>query len=75
MNLDLAGIAASTGSACSSGSIEPSQVLLAMKVPEDVRRGALRFSYATFTTINELDYVLEQLLYIIEKIPNKATYA
>jgi cysteine desulfurase len=75
MNLDLAGIAASTGSACSSGSIEPSQVLLAMKVPEAIRKGALRFSFAPFTTFSELDYVLEQLLDIFEKIPNKAKYA
>jgi len=75
MNLDLAGVAVSSGSACSSGSIEPSRVLLAMKLSEEIRKGTLRFSFAPFTTTVEIDYVVEQLVQIIKKIPSKAAYA
>jgi cysteine desulfurase len=55
MKLDLAGVACSTGSACSSGSLLPSPVLRAMGVPDDVLRSAMRFSFGPATTAAELD--------------------
>jgi len=65
MQLDLAGIAVSVGSACSSGSITKSHVLRAMNLPQEVINGAIRFSYGRYTTKEELDYTLEQLERII----------
>jgi cysteine desulfurase len=55
MKLDLDGVACSTGSACSSGSLLPSPVLQAMGVPDDVLRSAMRFSFGPGTTVAELD--------------------
>ncbi|HEY1548271.1 MAG TPA: aminotransferase class V-fold PLP-dependent enzyme [Kofleriaceae bacterium] len=59
--LDLAGVAASTGAACTSGSIEPSPVLLALGQPPDQAREAVRFSLGPGTTRGEIDSVLELL--------------
>ena len=61
MSLDLQGVAISTGSACSSGSLEPSHVLKAMSVPETYLYGALRLSMGRSTTPDDIDYVLERL--------------
>jgi cysteine desulfurase len=61
MGLDLQGVAISTGSACSSGSLEPSHVLKAMAVPETHLYGALRLSMGRSTTPDDIDYVLELL--------------
>lgn len=61
MSLDLQGVAISTGSACSSGSLEPSHVLKAMAVPETHLYGALRLSMGRSTTPDDIDYVLELL--------------
>ncbi|ETX06923.1 MAG: cysteine desulfurase [Candidatus Entotheonella gemina] len=61
MSLDLQGVAISTGSACSSGSLEPSHVLKAMAVPETHLYGALRLSMGRSTTPDDIDYVLECL--------------
>ena len=58
MSLDLQGVAISTGSACSSGSLEPSHVLRAMRVPRPYLHGALRFSMGRSTTADDIDYVL-----------------
>jgi cysteine desulfurase len=55
LRLDAAGVAVSTGSACTTGSTEPSPVLLAMGIPRKVARGALRFSLSRFTTEEEVD--------------------
>ncbi|MDI3327537.1 MAG: cysteine desulfurase family protein [Alicyclobacillaceae bacterium] len=55
MNLDLAGIAASSGSACTSGSLQPSHVLSAMGVPEDLVRSSVRFSFSSHTTMEEVE--------------------
>ena len=67
-NLDLEGIAASAGSACSSGSLEPSHVLIAMgKTPEEAR-GSIRFSFGKHNTVAEIDYAVEILRKIIEKL-------
>lgn len=66
--LDKEGIAASSGSACSSGSFEPSHVLQAMNVPETALRGAVRFSLSRQNTEAEIDRVLEVLPGIVAKL-------
>lgn len=68
LNLDLKGIAASSGSACTSGSLDPSHVLLAIGRSHEVAHGSLRMSLGYFTTEEELDYVLEVLPGIVEKL-------
>ena len=68
MHLDLAGIACSSGSACSTGSVEPSHVLTAMGVPWDRAVAALRFSFWKENSPEEVDYVVEQLPGIVAKV-------
>ena len=63
--LDVAGVCCSTGSACASGSSEPSPVLIAMGLPEDVIEGAIRFSLSKFNTPAEVDAVIEILSEIL----------
>ncbi len=65
--LDLAGVAASTGAACTSGSIEPSPVLLALGWPADQAREAIRFSLGPATTRDEIDTVLELLPRLVDR--------
>lgn len=62
------GICASTGSACSSGSLEPSHVLQAMKIPFTFAHGTIRFSLSIYNTEEEVDYVLEVLPGVIKKL-------
>ena len=62
LNLDLAGIAASSGSACSSGSIEPSHVLMAMHLPDNRLRSALRLTLGRSTSDGDLAYALDALV-------------
>lgn len=68
MRLNQAGIAASLGSACASGSMEPSHVLRAMNVPADLLRGAVRFSLSRDTTIDDVERVLQALPEIIGRL-------
>ncbi|MBI5183679.1 MAG: cysteine desulfurase NifS [Nitrospinae bacterium] len=68
INLDLEGIAVSTGSACSSGSLEPSHVLVAMGIPYEVIHGSLRFSLGRENTEEDIERVLEVLPPIVEKV-------
>lgn len=68
LNLDLEGICASTGSACSSSSLEPSHVLLAMGVPHEQAHGSLRFSLGRWTTEDEIERVLDVLPGIVAKL-------
>jgi len=70
--LDLAGIAASSGSACSSGSLEPSPVLLAMGYDEDVARSVVRFSLGWTTQPHDIELVLQQLPAIVARCRNAA---
>ncbi|PTV94570.1 cysteine desulfurase [Rhodobacter aestuarii] len=65
MKLDRAGIAASTGSACASGAVEPSHVVRAMGVPFTAAHGVVRFSISRFTTEDEIDRLLETLPAIV----------
>ncbi len=66
--LDLNGIAASSGSACTSGSLDPSHVLLAMGLPHEIAHGSLRLTLSDFTTPEEVDYVLDVLPGIVERL-------
>ncbi|HYN84111.1 MAG TPA: cysteine desulfurase family protein [Pyrinomonadaceae bacterium] len=61
INLDMQGVAVSTGSACSSGSLEPSPVILALGRDDELARGSIRFSIGKDTTDEDIDYVLEVL--------------
>ncbi len=66
--LDRAGIAASSGSACTSGSLEPSHVLKAMGVPFTSAHGSIRFSLSRYTTDQEIDYVCAAMPRIVERL-------
>jgi cysteine desulfurase len=66
--LDLKGIGASAGSACTSGNVEPSHVLVAMGVPLDWAMGAVRFSLGRATSVEDVDYVLEVLPPIVSRL-------
>lgn len=66
--LDINGIAASSGSACTSGSLDPSHVLLAMGLPHEIAHGSLRLSISDMTTDEEVDYVLDVLVKIVGRL-------
>ena len=68
MMLDMHGIAASSGSACASGSLDPSHVLLAIGLPHEIAHGSLRLSVGEDTTEEEVEYVIEVLPAIIERL-------
>jgi len=68
LNLDLKGIAASTGSACTSGSLEPSHVLMAMGVPPEIAQGSIRFSLGRDTGKEDIDYTVENLVEIVARL-------
>ena len=68
MHLDLAGIACSSGSACTTGMVEPSHVLTAMGVPAELAAGALRFSFGRGNTPEDVDAVIEAFPRIVEKV-------
>ena len=68
MLLDQAGICASSGSACTTGSLDPSHVLTAMGVPPMSARGSLRFSLGIYNTEEDVDYLLQKLPPIIQKL-------
>ncbi len=70
LQLDLQGIAASSGSACTTASLEPSHVLVAMGIPDDYLRGSLRLTLGRNNTIEEIDRVLEVLPTAVERIRN-----
>jgi cysteine desulfurase len=68
LSLDMKDIAASSGSACTSGSLDPSHVLLAMGYSHEVAHGSLRLSLSRYTTDEEIDTVLEVLPPIIQRL-------
>jgi cysteine desulfurase len=68
INLDLQGVAVSTGSACSSGSLEPSPVIRAIGRSDELARGSIRFSFGKDNTIEDVEYVLEVLPRAVENL-------
>ena len=68
LGLDLKGVAVSAGSACTSGNVEPSYVLVAMGVPVDWAMGAVRFSLGRSTTADDIDYVVEVIEPLVRKL-------
>jgi cysteine desulfurase len=68
INLDLQGVAVSTGSACSSGSLEPSPVIRALGRNDELARGAIRFSFGKDNTAEDVDYLLEVLPKAVESL-------
>jgi cysteine desulfurase len=68
INLDMQGVAVSTGSACSSGSLEPSPVIRALGRDDELARGSIRFSLGKDTTAEEIDYALEVLPRAVENL-------
>lgn len=66
--LDMKGIAGSSGSACTSGSLDPSHVLLAIGLPHEIAHGSLRLSLGADTTKEDLDYTLEQIKEIVNRL-------
>lgn len=66
--LDLNGICASSGSACTSGSLDPSHVLLAMGIPHEIAHGSLRLTLSAETTKEDIDYTVDKLVEIVEKL-------
>ncbi|MFH1313135.1 MAG: cysteine desulfurase NifS [Candidatus Eisenbacteria bacterium] len=74
LNLDFHGIAASSGSACTSGSLEPSHVLLAIGLPAEIAHGSLRFSLGRQNTEEDIDKVLEVLPPIVAKLREMSAF-
>jgi len=68
LGLDMAGIAASSGSACSSGSLEPSHVLLALGQSAEIARGSLRLTLGRENTQEEVEYLLGVLVDLVQRL-------
>lgn len=66
--LDLKGICGSSGSACTSGSLDPSHVLLALGLPHEIAHGSLRLSLCEYNTEEEIDYIIEQLPLVVNRL-------
>lgn len=68
LSLDMVGICASSGSACTSGSLDPSHVLMAIGLPHEIAHGSLRITIGDFTTEEDIDYVLEHIPKIVKRL-------
>jgi cysteine desulfurase len=68
MHLDLAGVAASSGSACSTGAVEPSHVLVAMGVARDLALGTIRFSFGRESSMQEVERAAEVVPAVVAKV-------
>lgn len=68
LRLDMAGIAASSGSACASSSLDPSHVLLAIGLPHETAHGSVRFSFSDMNSEEDIDYILEKLPPIVKTL-------
>jgi cysteine desulfurase len=75
MYLDAAGICASTGSACTSGDLEPSHVLTGMGVPAEIAHGSIRFSLGRMNTEEDVQYVMEQVPAVIERLRQMSPFS
>jgi len=74
INLDFENICASSGSACTSGSLEPSHVLLALGLPHEIAHGSIRFSLSKYNTEEDIDKVINVLPGIVEKLRNVSPF-
>ncbi len=72
--MNQAGIAASSGSACTSGSLEPSHVMRAMNIPYTAAHGTIRFSLSRYTREKEIDYVIATLPSVIDRLRALSPY-
>jgi cysteine desulfurase len=72
--LDEYGICASSGSACTSGSLQPSHVLRAMGIPYTMAHGSIRFSLSIYNTAEEIDFVIKTLPSVIDRLRNMSPY-
>ena len=70
LNLDMNGICASSGSACTSGSLDPSHVLLAIGLPHDMAHGSLRITFGEENTEEDVEFLVNTLVGIVEKLRN-----
>ena len=68
LSLDMVGVAGSSGSACTSGSLDPSHVLLSIGLPHEIAHGSLRLSLGLSNTEEEVDYVVDQLIGIVDRL-------
>ncbi|TJX16322.1 cysteine desulfurase NifS [Tissierella creatinini] len=68
LSLDMVGVAGSSGSACTSGSLDPSHVLLSIGLPHEIAHGSLRLSLGSFNNEEEVDYVVENLVEIVDRL-------
>ena len=68
LRLDMAGICASSGSACTTGSLDPSHVLLALGMPHEIAHGSLHLSLCEYNTMEEVDYILEQVPRVVREL-------
>ncbi|MDP2661004.1 MAG: cysteine desulfurase NifS [Dehalococcoidia bacterium] len=75
LNLDMLGVAGSSGSACASASLEPSHVLMAMGIPVEIAHGSLRLTLGTRNTEEEVDYVVSILPAIVERLRSMSPLA
>ena len=66
--LDMKGICGSSGSACTSGSLDPSHVLLAIGLPHEIAHGSLRLTLSEETTKEDIDYTVDELKKIVERL-------
>ena len=73
LNLDMKGICASTGSACSSGSTNPSHVLLAIGLPDSIAKGTLRITFGKENTKEDVDYLVNSLIEAVQKLRNMSS--
>lgn len=68
LSLDLKGVAASSGSACTSGSLDPSHVLLSIGLPHEIAHGSIRMTFSTENTEEDIDYILAELPPIVDRL-------
>lgn len=73
LHLDLLGVSVSTGSACASGSLEPSHVLLAIGLGTELAHGSIRFSFGKYNSESDVDYILQNFPQIIERLRKMST--